>query len=224
MTPEGESAPAVRTTGDPRLEVLRRRRPVLTWIVTAAVVVTSLLAFVLPDEALAWRLAKVNDRILAGEWWRLLTVALVHGSLLHLAFNGFALANLGALVEILYGRPRLGAVLAVGTAAATVASLAWTPAPAVGASGGIFALVGALLVLGLRGRGVLPEPLRRKLLRDMTWIAAVNLALGFTLAYVDNAAHLGGLVAGAALGALLGPAPEVRRLFRPGPPAAGAAP
>jgi rhomboid protease GluP len=222
VTADGQGAPSTGTSGDPRLQALLRRRPILTWIVTALVVATSLLAFVLPDQALAWRLAKVNERILAGEWWRLLTVALVHGSLLHLFFNAYALRSLGGLVEILCGRPRLGAILALGTATGTAASLAWTPRPAVGASGGIFALVGALLVVGLRGRGVLPEPIRRKLMRDMAWIAAVNLALGFTIPYVDNAAHLGGLAAGAVLGALLGPAPEVRRLFRPGPPAGGA--
>lgn len=220
MTADGQGTAAAGAPGDPRLEALLRRRPVLTWMVTGLVVLTSLLAFVLPDQALTWRLAKVNERIFAGEWWRLLTVALVHGSLLHLFFNAYALHSLGGLTEILCGRPRLAAILALGTAAGTAASVAWTPRPAVGASGGIFALVGALLVVGLRGRGVLPEPVRRKLLRDMAGIAAVNLALGFTIPYVDNAAHLGGLVAGAALGALLGPAPEVRRLFRP-PPAAG---
>ena len=202
-----------------RLQRLLLRRPVVTWAVTALIVATSLAALVLPDEALALRLAKVNQRVLAGEWWRLLTVALVHGSLLHLFFNAYALLDLGGLVERLYGRARFGAVLLLGTAGGTIASLLWTPAPAVGASGGIFALVGALLVLGLRRRSILPEPIRRKLLRDMAWIAALNLALGFSVAYVDNAAHLGGLVSGIALGALLGPAPEVRRLSRPGPPA-----
>ena len=156
--------------------------------------------------------------LVAGPWWRLLTVALVHGSPLHLFFNAYALYSLGGLAERLYGRARFGAVLAVGTAAATVASLLWTPAPAVGASGGIFAVVGALLVLGPSGRSALPDPIRRRLLRDMAWMSAVNLALGATIPYVDNAAHVGGLVAGLALGAVLGPAREMRRLSPPGPP------
>ncbi len=220
----GEAPPSeIRTSGDPRLDALLRRRPVVTWTVTAAIVAISLAAFALPDEALARRLAKVNERILAGEWWRLLTVALVHGSPMHLFFNAYALLTLGALVERLYGRARLGVVLAAGTAAATAASLVWTRAPAVGASGGIFALVGALLVLGLRRRSALPDPVRRRLLRDMAWITALNLALGFTVAYVDNAAHLGGLAAGAALGALLGPDPEAR-LSAPGPSGGGGNP
>jgi rhomboid protease GluP len=216
------SSPPEPWGGGWRLDLLLRRRPVITWSATALIVGTSLMAFALPDQVLALRLAKVNQRILAGEWWRLLTVALVHGSLLHLFFNAYALYNLGGLVERLYGRARYLVLLVVGTAAATAASVAWTPAPAVGASGGIFALVGALLVLGLSRRSALPEPVRRRLLRDMAWIAALNLALGATIPYVDNAAHVGGLVAGLALGGLLGPAAEVRRLSQRGFPPGGA--
>lgn len=211
------SSPFAPPANGYRLQLLLQRRPVVTWLATGLIVATSLAAFVLPDEDLALRLAKVNERVLAGEWWRLLTVALVHGSLLHLFFNAYALNNLGGLAERLYGRARFGAVLLLGTAGGTLASVLWTPAPAVGASGGVFALVGALLVLGLRRRSSLPDPVRRRLLRDMAWIALVNLALGATIPYVDNAAHLGGLVAGAALGALLGPDPLLRGLSRPGP-------
>jgi rhomboid protease GluP len=94
-----------------------------------------------------------------------------------------------------------------------VASVAFTEKDAVGASGGVFAIVGAVLVLGLRGRGLLPEPVRRRLVLDMLWIVGVNVLFGFTVPYVDNAAHLGGLAAGAALGAALGPDPELRRLL-----------
>lgn len=222
MTGPGEGGPPPAREpwpGGVRLDLLLRRRPVVTWAVTALIVATSLLAFVLPTLAL--RLEKENQRILAGEWWRLFTVALVHGSPLHLFFNAYALYSLGGLAERLYGRARFGAVLVAGTAAATVASLLWTPAPAVGASGGIFAVVGALLLLGLSRRSALPDPIRRRLLRDMTWMSAVNLALGATIPYVDNAAHVGGLIAGVALGALLGPAREMRRLS--GPPGAGPA-
>jgi membrane associated rhomboid family serine protease len=202
---------ARRTTGHPGLDALLRRRPVLTQALTVLVVATSVAAFALGD--LAFALAKVNDRILAGEWWRLVTVALVHGSIPHLAFNALALWSLGGLAEAFYGRARLAAILVLGTALATVASVAWTEANAVGASGGVFAVVGAVLVFGLRARGLLPEPVRRRLVLDMLWIVAVNVTFGFTVPYVDNAAHLGGLAAGAALGAALGPDPDLRRLL-----------
>jgi rhomboid protease GluP len=204
-------ANARRTTGHPGLDALLRRRPALAQGVTVGIVAASLAAFVFPDLAIA--LAKVNDRILAGEWWRLVTVALVHGSLPHLAFNALALWSLGGLAEAFYGRARLAAILAAGTAFATLASVAWTDANAVGASGGVFAVVGAVLAFALRARGLLPEPLRRRLVRDMLWIVGVNVAFGLTVPYVDNAAHLGGLAAGAVLGAALGPDPDLRRLI-----------
>jgi rhomboid protease GluP len=184
-------------------------RPVVSRALTVLIAATSLLAFVSP--AVMGTLAKVNERILDGEWWRLVTVALVHGSPMHLAFNAFALWDLGALAETLFGRARFLAVFVVGTAIATVASLLWNPNPAVGASGGVFALVGALLVLGLRSRGTLSEAFRRRLVRDMVFVVGVNLVFGFTVAFVDNAAHLGGLVAGALLGAAAGFGPELRR-------------
>ena len=187
-----------------------RARPVVARVLTVAIVAVSAAAFLLPELGIVDALAKANDRILAGEWWRLVTVALVHGGALHLAFNAFALWQLGSLAEVLYGRGRFAAVFLLGTAAATLASVAWTPGRAVGASGGVFAVVGALLVFGLRARGAVPD-FARRLVREMTWIVAINVLFGFTVQYVDNAAHLGGLAAGAALGAALGPAARFRR-------------
>jgi membrane associated rhomboid family serine protease len=199
-----------RTTGDAGLDALLRERPVATQALTALVVASSLAAFASP----AWMeaLMKVNARIAAGEWWRLVTVALVHGGLAHLAFNALALWSLGPLAEVFYGRARFLAIFLLGTALATMASMAYTDADGVGASGGVFAIVGAVLVFALRGRGVVPEPLRARLLRDMAWIVGVNLVFGFSVGYVDNAAHVGGLVGGAVVGAALGPRASLRPL------------
>jgi rhomboid protease GluP len=197
-----------RTTGDPGLDALLRETPLATRALTAIVVASSVAAFLSPAWADA--LMKVNARIAAGEWWRLVTVALVHGGLAHLAFNAFALWSLGPLAEVFYGRLRFVAIFLLGTAFATTASMAYTSADGVGASGGVFAIVGAVLVFALRGRGLVPEPLRARLLRDMAWIVGVNLLFGFSVGYVDNAAHVGGLVAGAIVGAALGPRPALR--------------
>ena len=202
---------ARRTSGDPGLDAVLRRKPALVRTLTVVVVVSSLLGFVVPGYVDA--LAKVSERIVAGEWWRLWTVALVHGGIAHLAFNAFALWDLGGLAEAFYGRARLGAIFFLGTGLATVASFLRSVEKSVGASGGVFAIVGAVLVFGLRARGLLPEPVRRRLVLDMLWIVGVNVAFGLTVQFVDNAAHLGGLAAGAALGAILGPDPDLRRLL-----------
>lgn len=205
-----------RTTGDPGLDAVLRRKPAMVRVLTAVVVASSLLGFAIPGYLDA--LAMVRDRLAAGELWRLWTVALVHGGIAHLAFNAIALWDLGGLAEAFYGRARLAAILFLGTGVATAASFLRAVetsigVKSVGASGGVFAVVGAVLVLGLRARGLLPEPVRRRLVLDMVWIVVVNVAFGLTVPFVDNAAHLGGLAAGAALGAALGPDPDLRRLL-----------
>jgi rhomboid protease GluP len=189
---------------------------VATRALAAAIAAVSIAALPERGKVLEQLLAKTPE-LLAGEWWRLVTPAFVHGGLLHLAFNIMALLNLGALAEALTGRLRFLAVFFLGTAAATGASAWWSPdRVSVGASGGVFALVGALLAFGLRHRRALPEPARRRLVRDMIWIVGVNLVLGQSIPYIDNSAHVGGLVGGLLLGLLLPPGPETRSLLQRG--------
>ena len=87
-------------------------------------------------------------------------------------------------------------VLWGGVLAGSLASFATNPHPSVGISGGLFALVGALLAVGLRHRRALPPPARRMLVRAPIEIIVLNLALGLALPIIDNAAHLGGLAGG----------------------------
>jgi membrane associated rhomboid family serine protease len=212
-----------RTTGDPRLDALLARRPTVTYVTIGVIVAVSMVAP--PGSALWHLLAKTNDGIAAGEWWRLVTPVLVHGGLVHLAVNMFAFANIGPAVESLYGRLQLLAIILVGTVGATLASVWFTnrpEVPSVGASGGLFALVGALIVFGLRHRHALAPAARNRLVRGMLWVVAVNLAIGFSATFIDNSAHIGGLVTGIALGAILPPAETTRRILlgRAGPPRA----
>src|SRR5256885_9963961 len=81
-----------------------------------------------------------------GEWWRLITYAFLHGSLLHIAFNMWCLWDLGALCESLYGRATFAALYLITGVAGGVASIGWRPlGGTVGASGAIFGLAGALV-------------------------------------------------------------------------------
>ena len=79
--------------------------------------------------------AKINAAIAAGEAWRFLTPAFLHGNALHLLTNNYALASLGPIVERISGHGRFGAVYAVSAVAGTAASYVFTKAPSVGASG-----------------------------------------------------------------------------------------
>jgi membrane associated rhomboid family serine protease len=191
--------------------------------VLAVVVAVSAAAMLLPPEALLDRLAKDNQAIRDGEVWRLLTAGLVHGGALHLVMNAAVLSNVGAFVERLLGSGRMLAVLWGGVLAGSLASFATNPQRSVGISGGLFALVGALLVVGVRHRRALPPPARRMLVRAPIEIIVLNVALGLALPVIDNAAHLGGLGAGILLGLRLGVSPGVAAALR-APPPAGAGP
>ncbi len=148
--------------------------------------------------------AKINGLVWSGgEVWRLASAVFLHGGLLHVAFNGYALYVMGPLVEKLYGSRRLVVLYMVSGLASEVASALWTPGMSVGASGAIFGLLGALVVFGWKFRAWLPRGVARRLSYGMLPWVVVNLAIGFIPGLpFDNAAHLGGLAAGmiAALG------------------------
>jgi membrane associated rhomboid family serine protease len=173
----------------------------------AVVAAVSVAAFLVPG--LAERLMKDNDAIRAGEVWRLLTAGLVHGGILHLGMNLIVLSNVGGVIERLLGGGRLLLVLWGGVVTGSVASFLTNPNPSVGVSGGVFALVGALLAVGLRNRRRLPGPLRGMLVRGPVEVIILNLALGFAIPFIDNAAHVGGLAGGFALGLALPLRPEL---------------
>jgi rhomboid protease GluP len=145
--------------------------------------------------------------IQAGQYWRLVTSMFLHGGLLHLALNAWALFQLGSLVELLMGSPRMLLVYFVTGIAGSLASATFTKAPSVGASGAIFGLLGALIAFLLRRRGAL-TPQGKSILMQLVGWAVINVIFGFSIPGIDNSAHLGGGAAGLLLGFLL---PESRR-------------
>ncbi len=156
------------------------------------------------ERVLFETLAKIDERVRAGEMWRLFTASFLHANLLHLWFNCTALFAVGPGVEIRYGRTGYLAVFLVGGAVGMAASVLLVPQPSVGASAGIFALLGALLAQALRtSPGRLPRGASRALVVRVLGIVALNLAIGFVARFIDNAAHVGGLVGGFVLGLLL---------------------
>jgi rhomboid protease GluP len=205
--------PTARATRGP----LARLFPDATRAVLVVVVAVSGLALLLPRDDLLARLAKDNDAIRQGEVWRLLTAGLVHGSVLHLVMNAMVLQDVGRLVESLFGSRRMLVLLWGGVLGGSLASLATNPNPSVGISGGIFALVGSLLAVGLRHRRRLPPPVRRMLVRGPIEVIVLNVALGLALPIIDNAAHLGGLATGFGLALVLSVRPEVREALGAGP-------
>jgi rhomboid protease GluP len=148
--------------------------------------------------------ANFGPLTVSGQWWRLLTCAFIHGSLLHIAFNMWCLWDLGRLAESLYGHWTFAAVYLITGAAASLTSVAWNPVVlSVGASGAIFGIAGALIASFYLGEFSLPRSALAGTLRSLLVFAGYNLFFGAVIARTDNAAHIGGLVMGLILGALV---------------------
>ena len=133
-----------------------------------------------------------------GETWRLFTAVFLHGGFLHLFFNVFVLRQIGPLLEPTLGSSRfLLLFLATGIGSFGF-SLYINGQLAVGASGGIFGLIGGLLMLSFFTR---EQVIAKRLFWELIILIGLNLLLGWALPIVDNAAHLGGLAIGIVLGA-----------------------
>lgn len=148
--------------------------------------------------------ANFGPLTLSGDWWRLLTYMFLHGSLLHIGFNMWCLWDLGALCESLYGRWTYAAIYLLTGIAGGIASIGWNPRVwSVGASGAIFGLAGALIASFYLGEFSLPRIAIKGTLRSLLFFAGFNLLFGSIVPGIDNSAHIGGLVAGLILGALI---------------------
>ncbi|MFL5913462.1 MAG: rhomboid family intramembrane serine protease [Gaiellaceae bacterium] len=142
-----------------------------------------------PAGSLFDRTALYGPLVEHGDWWRLITAAFLHANLIHIAFNMFALWVIGGPVEHYLGRTRfLGLYLVAGLAGSAGALLQSPTGVTVGASGAIFGILGALLILEWQATGKLGG-------QAMTLIV-INLAFSFTFAGISWGGHVGGLIGG----------------------------
>jgi rhomboid protease GluP len=164
------------------------------------------------------------------EYWRFVTPVFIHVNLPHLLMNMYGLWVLGPWVEKLYGSAKFVVFwIATGIAGVVASYLTVIPGsrpgligsflikradePSAGASGALFGLVGVLFVFGLKYRRELPEGFKRAFGTGMLPVILLNVGIGFLLrGVIDNAAHMGGLVSGAAIAAVVS-------YKRPGQPA-----
>ncbi|MGH8868513.1 MAG: rhomboid family intramembrane serine protease [Actinomycetes bacterium] len=140
-----------------------------------------------------------------GQYWRLLTAAFLHGSLLHIFFNMYLLFVLGPTLEQVFGRLRFVAIYLGSALAGSAVSYMFSQdnVPALGASGAVFGLFGATLVVGKR---------MRYDIRYVVVLIVLNVVLGFVIPNIDWRAHLGGLAGGTLLAAAFAYAPARLRL------------
>jgi membrane associated rhomboid family serine protease len=160
-----------------------------------------------------------KQAVMAGEYWRLVTVTLVHAGFLHLGLNMYALYIIGPLVEALYGRFLFVLFYLLAAIGGSIASYLTNPVPSVGASGAVFGLFGLIFLTTFVHRPVLGRQ-TRTITSQIGMLIAINLVFGFVVGGIDNSAHIGGLLAGAWLGAAVAPrgATTLLRLWQNTPP------
>lgn len=211
------------------LRVTWRTRLTATWLVIAAVVLvhvvtgawwylkgrTGLLGAFVLDRPPNFRVAVFGQHqklVEEGQQWRWFTSVWLHTGLLHLLINASGLWVLGRVLEPWIGPLRWLAVFVLGGLAGSVASSAVGVTQSDGASGGAFALMGAVWVLAWREQARLDAADRRLLGPVWTALLLGNLVLGLALPFVDAAAHAGGLLLGLMAGAVMPSPPAMEPL------------
>lgn len=144
--------------------------------------------------------AKINPQVLAGEWWRLISSSFLHGHFSHLVLNVLGIGVLGWSVEAIVGAGGLWGVAILSGAAGNILAVMLSPYPSVGASGMMYGLLGAALVLVWRRWGKLPAGQRLYLVAIPGALGLGALVFGLVSDDVNQYLHVGGLVAGALAG------------------------
>ncbi len=212
--PPEESYPSPPPQPRPALVALPVSSPRVTYTILGITVVVYLLQllsqFIFGYDLVVSLGAKANDAIRAGQLWRFFTPMLLHGSILHIGFNMYALNAFGADLERRYGHGRFLLLYILSGFAGTVFSFLFTSAYSVGASGAIFGLIGAEGIFLVQNRKLLGSRVRAAL-NNVIFVVAINLFLGLQPG-IDNWGHVGGLMGGLIFAWFAGPHWEVQGL------------
>lgn len=174
-------------------DVFAKKTPYITYLLMAISIVCFIAShvlgilpnFIIPNSKIAIEL---------GYYQSIVTSQFLHGDLLHLVFNMYALYIIGPQIEGFYGKIKFTAIYIGGGIFGSLMSLVFLPeqVQSLGASGAIFALLGALLYFGYHYRVYLANTMRSQIVP----LILINLGFGFAIEGIDNAAHIGGLVGG----------------------------
>ena len=172
--------------------------PYVTYVIIAITVAFFLLQkaseVIMGTDILILYGGRYNEGIQAGEMWRFLTPVLLHGSLLHILFNMYALFTFGTGLERFFGHGRFFLLYVLGAFTGNVFSFLFSGGYSVGASTAIFGLLGAEAVFLFQNRELFAGQFGRAI-QNVVFIAIVNLIIGLQPG-IDNWGHVGGLLGG----------------------------
>jgi membrane associated rhomboid family serine protease len=168
-------------------------------LVTKTLIAANILVYVItaaqggglnnPGGSLFVKWALFGPAVANGDWWRLVTCTFLHANLIHIAFNMYFLWFVGSAVESVLGRGRFLLVYMVSGLAGSAGALLANPTEVtVGASGAIFGILGAALVLERQRNYVLGG--------QALALIVINLVLSFAFSNISYGGHIGGLIAG----------------------------
>lgn len=193
-----------------RLNTLSPHAPVTPVIVAINVIVFVAMCIAgagvfVPDGEVAIRWgSNYGPLTMSGQWWRLLTANYIHFGIIHIALNMWALYQSGRIAERLFGSARYTLLYLFAGICGSVASLLWNPdVNGAGASGAIFGVFGGLLAFVINARNAVPQAVMAEHRNSTMVFIAYSLFYGMAHSGIDNAAHVGGLVSGFAMGLLL---------------------
>jgi len=189
------------------LESVRETKPYYSYILVGSIIVVCLAQFLTAAGNLHEKdwvsysielAGLVKPLVWKGEWWRILTGGALHAGLFHIYFNSQALYGFGSTIEYFANRAHLAIIFLLAVIGGGIMSLIFMPTgKSVGASGGIMGLVGYLAIYGYRRKHQLPPDFLKSMLINIGFIAAFGI---IAYRFVDNFAHLGGLLVGAIYG------------------------
>ena len=214
--PEGQSYP---TTAQEKPSMVRIPVPTVKPVVTYTVLGLTILVYMLQvgtqtllgNDIPATLGLKANDLILKGELWRLITPVLLHGSLMHILVNMYALNIFGPSLERHFGHLRFLILYLLSGFAGNVVSFVFSPAYSLGSSTAIFGLLGAEGVFLYQNRQLFGSNAQRALVNIIT-IGLINLVIGLSPG-IDNWGHVGGLLGGVSFCWLGGPLLKVEGIY-----------
>ena len=148
--------------------------------------------------------AKFGPAIQAGDWYRMILPVVLHAGFLHIAANTFALIVFGPRLEREFGRIAFLAIYLVSGVCGVAASYLVSPTLSVGASGAVFGIVGAYAVFLVRNRRDFGSAVNPVII-NLVIVLGINIAFGLFWTGIDQGAHVGGMIAGAAMGFIVSP-------------------
>jgi rhomboid protease GluP len=198
------NSPTPQDSTEPRQPVrvkLPDRKPAVSYALIGVTVVVFILQYLVESSTGSdWLYilgGKVNPLIMQGQVWRLVTPIFLHGSILHITFNMYALYVLGGRLEKYYGHIRFLLLYLLSGFAGNVLSFVLTPNPSLGASTAVFGLLAAEGMFIYQNRKLFGPMRTRQSILNLVVIFVINLAYGFMPGTnIDNMGHIGGAIGG----------------------------